>query len=230
MNCSNNPHRHRLWQAWTGLAQAVVRDYVFNQEHVEDAHQEVMMALWEATASWQADIHSSFDRYAFYVMRGKLFRYLTEKAEDRPTLSRKERDVLKTLRSVMKAGQMVSSGLMAELAIESGIGMFRLQQIVSYWYRGHFSITACAIQATKEPSLELEDYLLDSQKEDSLSEALAKLSERERLIIAARFLEDPRQTLAKLALTLGISIERVRVLEGKSLKKLREMLREQPAH
>ncbi len=224
MNCGNNPHRTRLWNAWTGLAQSVVNDYVFNQEHVDDARQEVMLALWEATATWQADIHSSFDKYAFYVMRGKLFRYLTEKAEDRPTLSRKERDVLKTLRSVMQVGQMVSSGLMAELAKESGIGMFRLQQIVAYWYRGHFAITACAMQAVAEPSLSLEDYVLDTQKENCLSDALATLSERQRLIIAARFLEDPRQTLAQLSSTLGISIERVRVLESKTLKKLRVAL------
>ena len=65
---------------------------------------------------------------------------------------------------------------------------------------------------------------MDEEAEMRLDAALQRLSERERLIIAARFLEDPRQKLSTLAKTLGISIERVRVIEGKSLQKLRSML------
>lgn len=207
------------------MASVLVRDYVMNDVHLEDAQQETLLALWEATATWQEGVHSSFDQYAYYVMRGKLFRYLTEKAEDRPILSRQEKEALKSLRAAVNAGQMVSCALMANLAQETGIQLFRLQQIVGYWYSQHVAITANVFEAASEPMVELEEYLLDTSQSESLDEALKKLDERERLIIAARFLEDPRQTLSQLAKTLNVSIERVRTLETRSLKKLRHSMR-----
>lgn len=225
METKVSPNRQRLWAAGQIMASVLVRDYVMNDVHLEDAQQETLLALWEATATWQEGVHSSFDQYAYYVMRGKLFRYLTEKAEDRPILSRQEKEALKSLRAAVNAGQMVSCALMANLAQETGIGLFRLQQIVGYWYSQHVAITANVFEAASEPMVELEEYLLDTSQSESLDEALKKLDERERLIIAARFLEDPRQTLSQLAKTLNVSIERVRTLETRSLKKLRHSMR-----
>ena len=55
-------------------------------------------------------------------------------------------------------------------------------------------------------------------------EALASLNDRERMIVEERFLADPQKTLADLADRLGISVERVRQLEGQALKKMRGLL------
>lgn len=206
------------------MAATLVRDYVMNDVHLEDARQETLLALWEATDQWQEGVHSSFELYAYYVMRGKLFRYLVEKAEDRPVLSRQEKAALKGLRQAVKAGHFVSCSLMASLSEESGIDLFRIQQIVGYWYSQHVVITANVFESAAEPMVELENYLLDTSQSRSLDEALKKLDERERLIIAARFLEDPRQTLQQLSKTLGVSIERVRNLETRSLNKLRKSM------
>jgi len=224
MEMKSTPHRQRLWAAGQTLAHVIVRDYCTNESHLEDARQETLLALWEATATWQEGVHSTFEHYAFYVMRGKLFRYLTEKAEDRPVLSRQEREALKSLREAVRAGQLVSSALMASLAEDTGIEIFRLQQIVSYWYSQHVAITANVFEAVAEPMVDLDTYLLDISQSLTLDEALEKLDSRERMIIAARFLEDPRQTLSQLAKTLNVSIERVRALESRSLKKLRHSL------
>jgi RNA polymerase sigma-32 factor len=224
MEMKASPHRERLWATGQSLACALVKDYVVNETHLEDAHQETLLALWEATGSWQEGVHSSFEHYAFYVMRGKLFRYLTEKAEDKPVLTRLERQSLKGLRDIVRAGQLVSCAVMAKLAEDTGLSLFRVQQIVAYWYNQHVAISANVFEAATEPMVQLEDYLLDTHESQSLDEALKKLDERERLIIAARFLEDPRQTLQQLATTLGISIERVHALETRSLKKLRKAM------
>ena len=54
-----------------------------------------------------------------------------------------------------------------------------------------------------------------------LTGAIAKLDERSREIIAARWLSDDKTTLTNLADRYGVSAERVRQLEKNALKKLR---------
>lgn len=55
-------------------------------------------------------------------------------------------------------------------------------------------------------------------------EAMRSLSDRERLIIRERKLEDEAVTLEALGVRLGISKERVRQIEGSALEKLRRAL------
>lgn len=57
-----------------------------------------------------------------------------------------------------------------------------------------------------------------------LAAALAALDQRERLIIARRYLSDLRPSLDVVAAELSLSKERVRVLEKKALAKLRALL------
>lgn len=59
-----------------------------------------------------------------------------------------------------------------------------------------------------------------------LHEALETLSERERKIIARRFLEDDKSTLAEIGVSFGVSKERIRQIESKALDKLRNELKQ----
>lgn len=59
-----------------------------------------------------------------------------------------------------------------------------------------------------------------------LHEALDTLSDRERKIIARRFLEDDKSTLAEIGETFGVSKERIRQIEAKALDKLRVELKQ----
>jgi RNA polymerase sigma-32 factor len=59
---------------------------------------------------------------------------------------------------------------------------------------------------------------------DLVREALCDLSDRERLIIRERKLEEESVTLEALGARLGISKERVRQIEGNALEKLRRAL------
>lgn len=68
-------------------------------------------------------------------------------------------------------------------------------------------------------------YAHDSlARSDLVRDALGDLSERERLIIRERKLEDETVTLEALGERLGISKERVRQIEGAALAKLRRAL------
>ena len=55
--------------------------------------------------------------------------------------------------------------------------------------------------------------------------ALARLPERERMVVEARLLNDEPPSLAKLAKEMGISRERVRQIEASGLKKIRAYLK-----
>jgi RNA polymerase sigma factor (sigma-70 family) len=67
-----------------------------------------------------------------------------------------------------------------------------------------------------------------NQRRTLLKRALEKLSERERLIISARYAltEEDEQTLAMLAERFNLSIERVRQIERAALQKLGQTLGE----
>jgi len=71
-----------------------------------------------------------------------------------------------------------------------------------------------------------EEMLVASNWEDhqqhQLSLALEQLRDRDRYIIERRHLQDTPATLKELSETLDVSIERVRQLEARAMKKLRE--------
>jgi RNA polymerase primary sigma factor len=75
-------------------------------------------------------------------------------------------------------------------------------------------------------TLSPETLLEDINKFERVSEWLAELSENERKIITMRFgLEDKEpQTLDTIGRSFGVTRERIRQIEAKSLDKLRKML------
>jgi RNA polymerase sigma-32 factor len=59
----------------------------------------------------------------------------------------------------------------------------------------------------------------------ALKEALGGLNSRERRIIEARFLAERSETLENLALTFGVSRERIRQIELRALQKMKSAMR-----
>ncbi|MDQ6989618.1 MAG: RNA polymerase factor sigma-32 [Mariprofundaceae bacterium] len=62
---------------------------------------------------------------------------------------------------------------------------------------------------------------LAAQQQSQLKEALLQLSQRDRFIIERRHLQDTAMTLKDLSEILEISLERVRQLEARAMKKMR---------
>lgn len=215
--------RKQLWLGHLPLADRVVAEFCHRRDLKEDASQEVKLALWEASAKWDASVQETFNHYAWLVMRRKLLYFLTAKASERPRLSRREQHVMNSIREALAAGQMISAKTIDAISAESGIDRFRLTQLVSFWYSTRFTITAQSMSHIAE--LASPEDAEDLSKElEILEECMGMLPEREQKIIAERFMRDPRATLGDLSSVLGVSIERVRQLEANSLKKLRKML------
>ncbi len=215
--------REHLWQNHQRLARRVVAEYCMREDLKEEASQEVQLALWEASNAWSEQLKDTFTHYAWLVMRRKLLFFLTQKASDRPRLSRREQEVMNALRRNLEAGQLISCKTIDELSQESGISRFRLTQLVSFWYASHLSLTATSM-------IQLEELASDEDREQNekalllLEISIKELPEREQEIIIQRFLSDPKKTLADLSSVLGVSIERVRQLEANALRKLKKSL------
>jgi RNA polymerase sigma-32 factor len=80
-----------------------------------------------------------------------------------------------------------------------------------------------------EPSRLLEIEETDRERADGLKTALARLDERSRRIIEARWLrETDTATLHELAAEFGVSAERVRQIEAKALEKMRKSMEGAP--
>ena len=69
---------------------------------------------------------------------------------------------------------------------------------------------------------------IDAFRAGRVEDALECLTEKERFIIRKRFLTDPKCTLREVGEILGISRERVRQLEVRAKKKLKDDLTRQP--
>lgn len=56
---------------------------------------------------------------------------------------------------------------------------------------------------------------------DNLPAVLETLRERERLVLTLRYLEDEPRSLTQIAQVMGVTKERIRQIEAKALRKLR---------
>ncbi len=64
---------------------------------------------------------------------------------------------------------------------------------------------------------------------DAIASAMGRLDARERAVIRRRFLRGRPETLAEIAVDIGVSRERVRQIEARALAKLRRVLAEKRA-
>src|SRR6188474_313528 len=72
-----------------------------------------------------------------------------------------------------------------------------------------------------DPATIVEQDQWDGAVADDLASALARLDERSRTVIKARWLGDEKKTLQELAGEYGVSAERIRQIESAALAKLR---------
>lgn len=84
------------------------------------------------------------------------------------------------------------------------------------------------LDALESPAPSPEATLASAQAHERarsrIAKALAALDERERYVVAKRFLEQDASSLAAIGRTLGVSRERARQLEARAKQKLREQL------
>ena len=93
---------------------------------------------------------------------------------------------------------------------------------------GSFAPISYLVDSADEPSRVLELQQIETNRREGLTQALASLDERSRRIIEARWLkpEADQLTLHDLAAEFKVSAERIRQIEVKAMKKMKEALAE----
>ena len=88
----------------------------------------------------------------------------------------------------------------------------------------NFSPTSWLKDTRTEPLAILAQKNKEHLHGEGLENALAKLDERSREIVKARWLADEPATLHEMAAQFNVSAERIRQIEGKALEKMRGFL------
>jgi len=156
-----------------------------------------------------------------YVVRGyRLVRIGTTKSERRAVRNyRKNRDD-------DPQSLAASSGLTVEAA-ERLLPMLRSRDVsLDVSFDGESPHVERLVCGAASPEEETATHSFQAAAKERVHEALSKLPEREAMIVRERLLVDEPVTLEGLGVRLGISKERVRQLEERARRRLREDLAE----
>ena len=204
-------------------------DTVLSQQ--EDLESAGIMGLLQALEKYNCDKEIRFNTFAYYRIRGSVIDYLRSIDQlprgDR-TLYGKAQEVISRLQQEL--GREPDDD---EVADELEISLDQYQSLLgNVQLRAVLSLDQPASSQT--PDLQLSDSIADEdseqpdaaiEKEDNseqIKEAISKLKERERLILALYYYED--LTLNEIAMLLGLSEARISQIVGKLLITLKGSL------
>lgn len=204
----------------TGLIWSIVRRYLGRGTDPDDLYQLGCLGFLKAIEGFDLEFGTQFSTYAVPKIAGEIRRFLRDDGTVKVSRSLKERAILiKAVRQKL-TGSLGREPSLQEISRETG---FLPEEI------------ACAETATTatesiqrrngEDGFSLEDVLTDGEMEEeiveriALQEAIARLSEREQMVIKLRFFHGLTQD--KTSKILGVSQVQISRIEKKALAALR---------
>lgn len=195
---------------------------------LEDIIQEGNVGLLKAAARFDPSRDCRLATYAGYWIRAEIREFVVRAFRVvRVGTTKGERRGLRALRR----GEIADVAAMAErsamsverAALFMAVAGARESSLDAPW--GERGTLGEAIElAEPTPEERLADREATTQRQARVEGALAVLDARERQIVDARILSDDPPTLAVLGQRFGVSKERVRQVEARALRKLRDAL------
>lgn len=198
---------------------------------LEDIVQQGNLGLLRAAKKFDPEREVRLATYAAYWIRAEIREYVVRSYRVvRLGTTKGERKALRAYRTSRERDA-------DSLAKVSGLPKERVEMLLPLLASREMSLDATVGEdaapavdrlASKDPSPEEEAGSLEArrQAESAVTQALRDLSDRERLIVRERLMNDEPITLQKLGELLGVSKERVRQLEERARDKLRGRLEE----
>jgi RNA polymerase sigma-32 factor len=212
---------------------AIVREYRHFGLPEEDLIQEGTLGLMHAVKRFDPDRGFRLKTYASYWIRASIHDFILRSwSIVKMGTNKLQRRIFAGLQKAECAIAALEGRNLEEVAKQHGTSGASYQAIASSFLRRDFSIDSDngdeghvlelpAPGDNPEQQLEQKDWAAYARSQ--LEQAMAALSNRDRYIIRQRRLMDPPVTLKELSEELGVSIERVRQLEARSMKKMGEM-------
>jgi len=209
---------------------AIAREYRHFGLPEEDLIQEGTLGLMQAVKRFDPDRGFRLKTYAAYWIRASIHDFILRSwSIVKMGTSKLQRRIFAGLQKAECAIAALEGRGLEEVAKQYGVSGESYQTIAASFLRRDYSIDSDATEdgniielpapdAGPEQQLEAKDW--HSFTAMQLQQAMDTLSERDRYIIRHRYLIEPSQTLKDLSEELGISIERVRQLEARALKKI----------
>jgi len=215
---------------------AIAREYRHFGLPEMDLIQEGTIGLMKAIHRFDPSRGFRLMTYASWWVRAAIHDYILKSwSIVKMGTNKMQRRVFAGLKKAKHAIAAIEGRLDEEVANEYGITEQEFQNIANSFLQRDVSLDAeseeggsTMVMALPSPELPPEEQVLNadwaSHQQGLLHQAMQDLSDRDRLIIQRRHLSEEPDTLKDLAEELGISIERVRQLEARAMKKLKVSL------
>jgi len=235
---------HKLTTAYMRLVVAIAAKFRHYGLPFPDLVSEGNIGLMQAAARFEPEREVRFSTYASWWIRSAIQDYVLRNwSIVRTGTTAAQKSLFFNLRRLRAMINDMSSGTMspenrAYVAQALKVGEDDVDSMASRLAAVDRSLNA---PFTEDGEGEWQDLLADdrpvpeaevmnrrdsNRRHEWLEEALARLTEREQLIVRERRLREDSVTLEKLGERLGISKERVRQIEHQALNKLRKSLTE----
>jgi len=215
---------------------AIAREYRHFGLPEMDLIQEGTIGLMKAIHRFEPERGFRLMTYASWWVRAAIHDYILKSwSIVKMGTNKMQRRVFAGLKKAKHAIAAIEGRLDDEVANEYGISGQEFQSIASSFLQRDMSLDTeqeegggSMVMALPSPELHPEEQVIkaDWKKHQSqlLHDAMDQLLDRDKLIISRRFLSEEPDTLKDIAEELGISIERVRQLEARAMKKLRSIM------
>ncbi len=239
---------HRLVTAYMRLAISMAAKYRRYGAPMNDLTQEAGVGLMKAAEKFDPDRGVRFSTYAVWWIKASIQDYVmrnwslvrTGSTSSQKSLFFNMRRVRARLEREMEADgrQMSGAEIRRRIAEDLGAPLRDVEMMEGRLAGSDFSLNA---QQAGEEGREWMETLEDDSPNSEASvtrsrdlgtarnwirDAMGSLTDREKMIITARKIEDQPETLESLGAKLGLSKERVRQLEAQALRKMRRHLEE----
>lgn len=239
---------HRLVTAYMRLAVSMAAKYRRYGAPMADLTQEAGVGLMKAAEKFDPDRGVRFSTYAVWWIKASIQDYVmrnwsmvrTGSTSSQKSLFFNMRRVKARLEREADAtgDQMSGDEIRRRIAEDLGAPLRDVEMMEGRLAGSDFSLNAQQAGEDGREWLEtLEDDAPNPEAKVSrdrdleaarewIAEAMDALTDREKMIIVARKIDDEPETLESLGGKLGLSKERVRQLEGQALRKMRRRLEE----
>ena len=209
-----------------GLIWSVVRRFYGRGVEAEDLYQLGCLGFLKAVRGFDDAYGTQFSTYAVPKIAGEIRRFLRDDGPVKVSRGLKERAAVIYGSRARLTARLGREPTVSELAEDTGLSVEDIAQAETA------AGPVTSLQMETAEGFTLESVLGENGMEDNVVERVAlraaidSLSERERQIILLRFYKNLTQE--KSAKVLGVSQVQVSRLERRGLKRLRELMTEEP--